>query len=176
MEEKNRVHPRLKNWDYSHAGAYFVTVCSKDKRHIFGRIIRKAENTRTPVGRPLAAAAVSLSTWGEIVQQELIDLENRFPSLKVGKYVIMPNHVHVILILENDVAAASGRPTVPDIIRAWKSLSTRRCRQAGLNHSLWQTSFYDHIIRDEQDYLTRWKYIDDNPAKWADDEYYIKDL
>ena len=59
------------------------------------------------------------------------------------------------------------------MIAAWKSLSTRKCRSAGLIGKLWQTSFHDHIIRDEHDYLTRWQYIDDNPAKWAEDEYYL---
>jgi len=167
---EGRKNPRLSGYDYSHAGAYFVTVCVKERRHLLCSI----ENTTTnPVGRPLAAAVVRLSTWGEIVRQELIALENRFSCLKVDKYVIMPNHVHAILILESEAAEASGRPTIPEIMRAWKSLSSRRCKLNGLNYPLWQTSFYDHIIRDEQDYLTRWKYIDDNPAKWAEDDYYI---
>lgn len=169
MEIKTRTHPRLKDYDYSSAGAYFVTVCTRERRHILSTV----ENTAAdPVGRPLAAAIVRSSKWGEIVQQELIALENRFSCLRVDKFVIMPNHVHAIFILDNDVAAASGRPTVPEIIRAWKSLSTRHCKLAGFNGTLWQTSFYDHIIRDENDYLTRWNYIDENPARWVDDEYY----
>ena len=161
---ENRIHPRLKNYDYSQPGAYFVTICSKNKAHVFGQV---------SVGRPLAAATVRLSTWGEIVRQELIALENRFSCLKVDKFVIMPNHVHVILILNNEMAAASSRPTIPEIVRAWKSLSARRCKQSGFNYPLWQTSFYDHIIRDEQDYFTRWNYIDENPARWTEDEYYL---
>ena len=69
-------------------------------------------------------------------------------------------------------AGVNPRPTVSDIVCAWKSLSTRECKQNGLNNKLWQSSFYDHIIRDEQDYFVRWKYIDENAAKWAEDEYF----
>ena len=163
MEAKNRIHPRLKDWDYSHNGAYFVTVCVDKRRPILSTI----------VGRGLAPAIAELNLWGKTVEAELLNIENRFPNIKIDKYVIMPNHVHAILILESEAAEASGRPTIPEIMRAWKSLSSRRCKLNGLNYPLWQTSFYDHIIRDEQDYLTRWKYIDDNPAKWAEDDYYI---
>jgi len=164
MEAKNRIHPRLKDWDYSHNGAYFVTVCVDKRRPILSTI----------VGRGLAPAIAELNLWGKTVEAELLNIENRFPNIKIDKYVIMPNHVHAILILESEVAGASPRPTVSDAICAWKSLSTRGCRQKGFTgQKLWQTSFYDHITRDENDYLTRWNYIDTNPARWAEDEYYI---
>ncbi len=169
---EHRIHPRLKAYDYSSAGAYFITVCSKDKQHIFGHVTHPTLNNASAVGRALAPATVILSSWGKIVEQQLLELENRFDSIRIDKYVIMPNHVHLILILSDCKAGASTRPTVSDILRAWKSLSTRNCKLAGFNGTLWQTSFYDHIIRDEADYLTRWNYIDTNPAKWAEDDYY----
>ena len=153
----------MSGYDYSHAGAYFVTVCTHGKSKILSSI----------VGRGLAPAFLRLTDCGRIVEQQLLELEKRFNHIKIDKYVIMPNHVHVIFIVDSVAAAASGRPTVSDAICAWKSLSTRQCKMEGISLKLWQTYFYDHIIRDEQDYLTRWKYIDDNPAKWAEDDYYI---
>ncbi len=158
---EQRKNPRLSNYDYSGKGAYFVTVCTDKRKHILS----------TVVGRGLAPAENVLTEYGKIVDNQLLDLEKRFSELKVDKYVIMPNHVHLILFLEKS-AGASPRPTVSDIICAWKSLSARQCKQEGLKTKLWQTSFYDHIIRDEQDYFVRWKYIDENPAKWAEDEYF----
>ena len=158
---EQRKNPRLKNYDYSGKGAYFVTVCTDKRKHILSIV----------VGRGLAPAENVLTEYGKIVDNQLLDLEKRFSELKVDKYVIMPNHVHLILFLEK-TAGASPRPTVSDIICAWKSLSARQCKQEGLKTKLWQTSFYDHVIRDEQDYFVRWKYIDENPAKWAEDEYF----
>ena len=158
-----RKNPRLTEWDYSHPGAYFITVCSHSKIKLFSSV----------VGRGLAPAAVNLSKWGKIIEQQLLNLEDRFAHVKVDKYVIMPNHVHIILIMNGETAGASPRPTVSDVICAWKSLSTRQCKQEGFEGQLWQSSFHDHIIRGEHDYLTRWQYIDDNPAKWAEDEYYL---
>ena len=165
MDAPYRKHPRLSEYDYASAGVYFVTVCTQGKKHLLCRIDPPA------VGRGLAPAVVRLSKAGLIVKQELFALEQRFENLTVDKYVIMPNHVHVILILDGS-AGASPRPTVSDIICAWKSLSSLRCKRNGIKEKLWQTSFHDHIIRDENDYLARWRYIDSNPAKWAEDEYY----
>ena len=157
-----RKNPRLSDYDYSSNGAYFVTVCTHRKSHILG----------TVVGRGLAPAETILTEYGRIIENQLLDLENRFKGLRIDKYVIMPNHVHGIFILEN-AAGVNPRPTVSDIICAWKSLSSHQCKKQGLNAKLWQTSFYDHVIRDEQDYFVRWKYIDENPAKWAEDEYFL---
>jgi len=159
---KTRKSPRLREYDYGTNGAYFITVCSHAKQHLFCSV----------VGRGLAPAEVHLSNWGKIIEKQLLELEKRYTNIKIDKYVIMPNHVHIILMLYGETAGASPRPTVSDIICAWKSLSTHQCRLAGFMGKLWQTSFHDHIIRDEQDYFTRWRYIDDNPAKWAEDEYF----
>ena len=112
-----------------------------------------------------------MTEYGRIIKNQLLDLENRFNGLRIDKYVIMPNHVHGIFILEN-AAGVNPRPTVSDIICAWNSLSSHQGKKQGLNAKLWQASFYDHVIRDEQDYFIRLKYIDENPAKWAEDEYF----
>ena len=159
---ETRKHTRLKDYDYSQPGAYYITVCVKNRRSILSAI----------VGRGLAPAVPELSSYGMIVKEELFNLEKRYDYIKVDRYVIMPNHIHVILILGEKTAGASPRPTVCDAVCAWKSLSAARCRKQNLQGALWQTSFYDHVIRDEQDYIIRAEYIENNPARWAEDEYY----
>lgn len=110
-----------------------------------------------------------------------MDLENRYSCVKIDKYIIMPTHIHVIFILENEfveanqpTAGASPRPTLIDLIRVFKSLSTRLCNQADNieGRKIWQTSYFDEIIRNEQAYKQIWQYIDTNPIKWREDRYY----
>ena len=165
-ETPERRHPRLREFDYSENGAYFVTVCTVGRRNILSRV---------DVGRGLAPAApacVELTKMGQIAREQLLALESRFSNLKIEKYVIMPNHIHILLVLT--AAGASPRPTVPNIIGAYKSLVTRMCNAENgtPGAKIFQSSFHDHIIRDENDFLARWKYIDENPVKWGEDEYH----
>ncbi len=161
-ELPQRKHPRLKRFDYSLNARYFITICTYQKKHLLCKI---------RVGRGLAPAETILSDVGKIIEQNLLDLSNRFSYLTVEHYVIMPNHIHAILTL-NAPAGASPRPTIMDIVCAFKSLSTRDCKRLGNIQKLWQTSFYDHIIRNEDDYRNTWRYISNNPAHWAEDPYY----
>ena len=108
----------------------------------------------------------------EDAEQQLLSLENRYEYLSVDKYVIMPNHIHVVLILESDAAGASPRPTLTDIVCAYKSLTTRECKKNGFDGKLFQTSFYEHIIRCREDYEEIEKYIYENPIRWYYDELY----
>jgi putative transposase len=159
-----RKHPRLKGYDYGQDGVYFITACTNKKRKVLSRI----------VGRGLAPAAVLLLPAGQLVSEELENLKTRFPTMSIDQAVIMPNHIHLLLRLS---AGASPRPTegtIMDIMRVLKSMTTRRWNtlRGTAGQKLWQPSFYDHIIRDETDYLTKWNYIETNPARWAEDEYY----
>lgn len=95
---------------------------------------------------------------------------SKMPS--VDKYVVMPNHIHVIFVIPPPQDGGNGpmrtsAPTIPGLVRYFKRMVTQQCGQA-----IWQRSYYDHIIRNETDYLRIWNYIDTNPAKWGDDEYY----
>ncbi len=168
MDKKNlpkRKHPRLDNFDYSSIGAYFITICTQDRKCLFSRV----------VGRGLAPAetkGIEYTTFGIIAEQQLLSLEERYSCLAIDKYVIMPNHIHIILILNNDAAGASPRPTIMDILCTYKSLTTRECKKIGFNGKLFQTSFFEHIIRDRKDYETRIKYIHENPMRWYYDELY----
>ena len=167
-ELPKRKHPRMKDFDYSLCGAYFITICTQNRRcllsHVVGRGLAPAEE-----------ASLELTSFGEIAKQQLFLLKERYPFLDVDQYVIMPNHIHMILILDNETAGASPRPTVMDIICTYKSLTTKMCKEHGFKDKLFQDSFYDHIIRNLEDYRNIAKYIYDNPNQWCYDTLYIKE-
>ena len=159
-----RKQIRLKEYNYSANGAYFVTVCTKDRKHLFW------EKNETNVGancvRPYE---YQLSHTGCIVDKEIKGIDNIYGDIvKIDKYVIMPNHIHMIIIIDDfDSGRTQFAPTVSRIIKQFKGAVTKKTEI-----SLWQKSFYDNIIRNCNDYLEIWNYIDSNPSKWADDEYY----
>ncbi len=126
------------------------------------------------VGRGLAPAEIRLSKIGEIVLEELYAIENRYGFVNIGPFVIMPNHIHVIFVFNEEMAGASPRPTVMDVVCAFKSLIVRKCREIGFTGSLFQTSFHDHIIRDNDDYVRCKNYILNNPRDWRLDELYTE--
>ena len=157
METRKKL--RLGEYDYSQNGAYFVTVCSKDRANIFSHISVGA-------GHP-AGPHVQLSHIGEIVDKYIKSLPNSYPDMYIDACVVMPNHIHLLICIHDNGGMRASRPTVPSIVRSLKTMVTRE-----IGKSVFQTSFHDHIIRDEQDYLARWEYIDENPAKWTEDEYF----
>ena len=149
METKQpqRKRMRLPDYDYTATGAYYLTLCTQNKEKILCRII--------PPDREGEAPRIILSPIGKRVEEMI----QKIPG--IDKYVIMPNHVHMIVMNDD-----SGFP-LSRKIQYFKSNLTRI-----IGRSIWQREYYDHIIRNELDYQTKWKYIDDNPAKWADDDYY----
>ena len=167
-ELPKRKHPRLDKYDYSSSGAYFVTICTQNRRCVLSRI----------VGRGLAPAETSeieYTSFGRVAEKQLLLLKDRYPCLAVDQYVIMPNHIHVIIILDGEAAGASPRPTVMDVVCAYKSLTTKECKKNGFDGKLFQTSFYEHIIRDREDYGEIVKYIYENPIRWYYDELYAEE-
>lgn len=157
-----RKPTHMKSFDYSENHRYFITICSDGKRKIFSDI---------SVGEGLAPPVIHLSAIGKIIEEQLLALSTRYPEIEIENHVIMPNHLHMILRLEN-TGGASPSPTTHDIICTLKSLVTRSCRQIGYRGNIWQRSYYEHIIRNEDDYKNTWIYIDNNPARWSEDEYY----
>jgi len=172
-----RKHPRLKGYDYSTNGAYFITLCVKDKHEKLGRI----------VGRDVLIAPpdIRLSEYGECADKHINKINQMCAGFSVDKYVIMPNHIHMIIIkthdelnvcdsgatINNSGAMRTSRPTsksIPSVMRSFKTMVTKE-----IGFSLWQDSYHDHIIRDEAEYRRIWQYIDENPARWAEDDYYI---
>ena len=146
---------RLQGYDYSSPGYYYITMCVKDKHKLFGEIV----GTTAP-GRP----RIELTPLGKCVDEtiQVADKDN----VKIDKYVIMPNHIHMIIILTH-TADDRGRSSLQQVVRNIKSYVTK---WAGF--SMWQSRFHDEIIRTEADYQRIRRYIEENPAKWAEDEFY----
>ena len=160
----NRKHPRMDHYDYSAVGAYFITICTHNRRCLLSRI----------VGRGLAPAEIQYTVYGKIAQEQLLLLEQRYPSVKIDQYVIMPNHIHAILLL-GEAAGVTENPTIPDIVCAYKSLTTRQCKKVQPIDKLFQTSFYEHVIRNREDYNEIAEYIVNNPKQWELDKLYSRE-
>jgi REP element-mobilizing transposase RayT len=146
---------RLSGYDYAQAGAYFVTICAYERRCLFGRI---------------TDAHALLNPVGEIVVREWVASADMRRDVELDAFVIMPNHLHGILLLGRSEAAATARP-LGAVVRGLKAATTRAVAAAGhfLSHPLWQRNYYEHIIRNEESLETIRAYIADNPAKWAHD-------
>ena len=168
-----RKSTRLKNFDYSSAGAYFVTICVRDRMQILSEIVRtdltSANKTiGISVGEGLAPPeiTVKLKPCGEIVKEQLQLIETRFPGVTVEDYVVMPDHIHAVIFLHENAGGASPSPTLDDVICAFKSLTSRSCKQKYGIEKMFQLSSAEHIVRDREDYETRRKYIYENPKRW----------
>ena len=164
MELPERKRQRLGGYDYSQNGCYFVTFCTRNRKNLLSTVGK---------GLALSAPGIVLSEIGQILNSEIESIPFRFSCTVVEKYVIMPNHVHLLLSI-HDTAGASPRPTVSQIIGACKSMTTRLANIADHQpgRKIFQSSFYDEIIRNDTHFLNIWQYIDSNPAVWQEDEYY----
>ena len=158
---------RLKDYDYSQQGAYFVTICTKNRECLFGEIV---------------ASKIRLNQSGELIQQIWYELPNRYIDLDLDAFILMPNHLHGIIVLTDQAAvgaglalpgkgAASGAPTLGGIVRTFKSISAillnRLLSRTG--RTLWQRNYYEHIIRNEKSLNAIRDYILNNPNRWPDD-------
>ena len=166
---KNRYRiqsSRLQNWDYAWNGAYFVTICSKDKQHYFGEIID---------------GEMRLSNMGVLADVFWHEIKNHTENVELGGFVVMPNHIHGILLLHgnkcNDKSYRQerfqnqGKNTVSAIIGSYKSAVTKHANRLNIPF-YWQSRFYDHIIRDENKLMTISEYISNNPMNWEMDKFY----
>jgi len=158
-----RKSNRLPGYDYSANGAYFVTICVKDRHEIFGTIV--GARLASPVSQN--RDHVKLTRYGVIAEQELKNISAHYPCVNIDCYVIMPNHIHAIILILGDLGEASLAPTLGEIVGGYKSGVSRLC-----GFSLWQRSFHDHIIRSHQDYNRIAKYIELNPVNWEQDCYF----
>ena len=109
---------------------------------------------------------IKVKPCGEVAEEQLQMLEKRFSSVTVEDYVIMPDHIHAVILLHNKAGGASPSPTLDEVICTFKSLTSRICKQRYGIEKIFQRSFAEHIIRDREDYDTRRKYICENPMRW----------
>ena len=161
MDYTIRKPNHLQEYDYATPGAYFITICTKHRAKILSEI--------RIVGEGLCALPhVELTNVGDMVEQSLLYIDRTIPGFWVDRYVIMPNHVHLLITLSAISETGGHRgPPLHKVIGQFKSYTTHTYGQV-----LWQRSYYDHVIRGEQDYAAVWQYIDQNPAHWQEDELY----
>lgn len=188
-QKHHRRSIRLQGYDYSQAGAYFVTIVAWQREMLFGEIVN---------------GEMKLNRNGQIVRDAWYDLKNHYQHVELGAFVIMPNHAHGIIVLVDDDrrggSSASGginlpdesnagignvpnnqtrpyaktkpRHGLPEIVRAFKSFSARRINR--LRHTdgipVWQRNYYEHIIRNDDDYNRIHRYIESNLSMWAEDD------
>ncbi len=168
---KNRKLNRLKDYDYSQEGYYFVSICTKEKEAYFGRM----ENEK-----------MILNEYGEIVKRQWLWLENQYGYVCLDEFIVMPNHFHGILVIDNNFdnkCRDRSRPvptvkikSLSELIGVFKTTSSKSIHQNGLVQFKWQRSFYDHIIRNDKSLNNIRKYIIDNPLKWDLDENNLQNM
>ena len=164
MEKKNRKPTRLKDYNYSENGAYFITICTKDMQCILSTIVGDGA---------LDVPLLTLSEYGKTVEDEIIKMNGIYDNLNVSAYVIMPNHIHFLIVI-NNTKGTSGAPSPTNSVVAKYVSTLKRMTNKKCGVDLWQRSYYDHIIRNDEDYVMHLQYIDENPEKWllGKDEYY----
>lgn len=146
---------RLPSYDYARPGAYFVTVVTHDRQRLFGAIVD---------------GAMRLNECGEAVRRGWLDLPQHYPGVCLDECVIMPNHVHGVIVLQDD-PAADRRSGLPEIVRNFKTFSARavNARRAATGVPVWQRNYYEHVVRDGAELDRVRAYIAANPARWAVD-------
>ena len=159
MDLPKRKPTRLKGYDYSTPGAYFITICTKDRKELLSKIIVGDDEGIVPQN--------NLSKIGLICERYINNINIKYENVTVDKYVIMPNHIHLIIFLHGTMKASSPTKNIETIIRSFKTMVTKE-----IGNSIWQRSYHDHIIRGEKDYQKIWEYIDTNPTKWELDCFY----
>ena len=153
MDMPSRKSTRLNNWDYANRACYHVTICTHGSKKILSTIDSETYE-------------VNLTDIGQCVSEAIDQALERYPSVHIENHVIMPNHVHLLIALDEDIVSLTR------FIGFMKSQATRRARKKYPNIDLWQRSFHDHILRGEKNFHAAWQYIDENPRKWASDKYY----
>ena len=170
MELPKRKTNRLPEYDYAQNGAYFITMCTKDRQEILwaSNDLETVEDVGASIPRPYAVAP--LSKQGKIVEQCILQIPSHYSAVSIEKYAVMPNHIHLLLLIQNE---GSGRAmlaptaTISQIIQQFKGAVTK-----DLGYSIWQKSFHDHVIRTQQGFEMIWQYIDTNPQNWHKDCFY----
>lgn len=177
LDIHHRKSIRLKGYDYSTEGLYFITICTQNKNYLFGEILD---------------GKMILNNAGLMVEKIYKKLVGSFENIQSEEYMIMPNHFHCIIEIINNVgvplvgtqmdgnnrATTRVAPTITDIIGAFKSLTTleyikmvKNNQLPNFNRRIWQRNYYENIIRNEKTYLKVLEYIKNNPIKWDEDKY-----
>ena len=168
-EKHRRRSVRIPGYDYSQDGGYFVTICEKDRFSLFGEIINNQ---------------IKLNAIGKHVQYWWYQISQRYPNVELDEYIIMPNHMHGIIIIKNygncrgevtsPLQFSQQCPSLGKIMAYFKYQSTKHVNQLRNTpgHKLWQRNYWEHIVRNEMELNRIRNYIQNNPVKWKNDRYY----
>ena len=164
-----RKNIRLKDYDYSQSGFYFITICTKNREMLLSNVVG---------GGFHAAPDVQLTLVGQEIVKSIEFIDKHYSNVLIDKYIIMPNHIHLIIILQGSKMGEVGNPALYKVVGQLKSYTNKRYNEINKmqNLGLWQRNYYEHIIRNEQEYREIWEYIEENPLKWEEDQYYICNL
>jgi REP element-mobilizing transposase RayT len=180
FQNKYRISSaRLKNWDYGNNGAYFITICSREREHFFGEV-ESIDNENE----------MQFNEIGKLANKFWSEIPIHFPFVELGNYQVMPNHIHGILIINkkniiddttdkvievkrneqmSKISPKSG--TIPTILRSYKSVVTKNAHYIHADFE-WQERFHDHIIRDTESFDRIQNYIENNVTNWKEDKFY----
>ena len=154
MEKPKRKPNRIPEYDYALEGSYFVTICTHNRASLFAME---------------SSGASIILPQNRIIHKWIQETQRKFPNIIIDKYIIMPDHLHLIVTIKE---RHIGRSLL-DVIRFFKTMTTNayiRGVKTGIlspfDGKLWQKSYYDHVIRNQKDYDETWKYIENNPTKW----------
>ena len=153
-----RKHTRLEGYNYNNPGSYFITICTENKEEILSTI-------RVGTG-VLDRPENELTEYGKVADKRLKEMSDFYDNISIDKYIILPNHIHIMLTIKSVPNGPSGTPVPTDsLIARFISTFKRFCnKEYGKN--IWQRGSYDHIIRDEEDYIETLSYIENNSLKW----------
>ncbi|HOU97139.1 MAG TPA: transposase [Bacteroidales bacterium] len=173
-DNHHRRSIRLQGYDYSQPGIYFITLCTHNRECLFGKILN---------------GEMRLNEFGKMTQQCWLEIPNHFPHVQLDEYIIMPNHIHGIIVLNDIIGVQNIEPqrqnayqhiipgSIGSIIRGFKIGVTKGFKILKPDNTdiyvVWQRNFYEHIIRNNDELNRIRKYIIDNPKKWKTDEIYI---
>ena len=151
LDLPSRKSIRIEGFDYSSPGAYFITVCTANREKIFWNTVG------ADIIRP---ETIPLSFEGQIVEQSIFQISSHYENIIVDKFCIMPDHIHLIIRIESNSGRMISAPTVSTVVGSMKRWVSKR-----IGKPIWQKSFYEHGIRNQQDYNEIWTYIENNPLK-----------
>lgn len=165
MEQQNRKGNRIPGYNYSAEGAYFLTICTWSRQPILSKVLVGTGLPDCPT-----EAKLILLKHGEIAEKYIKQLDTFYYHISVDKYVIMPDHIHLLITLSHQ--KGQSRTPVPteavgrnSEISKFVSTLKRFCNKE-YGRNIWQSRYYDHVVRNQQDYNEIWEYIDNNPRKW----------
>lgn len=167
MEPKRKIN-RLTEYDYAQNGAYFITICTHGRQQILWEndILTAVEDVGAHSVRPHLAPELSL--YGKTVENAILQIPVHHPAVRLIKYAVMPNHVHLLLLIQREQGGRTlCAPTISLVIKQMKEAVTKT-----IGRPIWQKSFHDHVVRTEHGYAQIWQYIDTNPQLWHKDCFY----